>query len=128
MVLQGRVKWFNKVGGYGFITGPNGDIFVHHSELKVRNNVYRYLLEGEYVEYDEGESSNTEHNIQAKNVQGINGGELMCEVRRNTTAAPSGPGGNTGRGNGVAGRGGRGGRGRGGRSTSAVEETDVEMV
>lgn len=36
-VVSGTVKWFNKLKGFGFIALPNdtGDVFVHHSTLKV---------------------------------------------------------------------------------------------
>lgn len=82
--MFGRVKWFNKDVGYGFINGENNEeIFVHHSSLSpVRDDCYRFLIEGEYVQYDEGESNNDRYTKQAINVKGINGGELMCEVKK----------------------------------------------
>ena len=55
--LLGRVKWFNNKAGYGFITVTDGaqsgsDIFVHHSAINVENQQYKYLVQGEYVEFD----------------------------------------------------------------------------
>ena len=89
--MIGRVKWFNKDVGYGFIRGADDeDIFVHHISLRpVKNDCYRYLLEGEYVEYEEGPSNDDRYTKQALNVRGINGGELMCEVRRSRGPGPS---------------------------------------
>ena len=47
---QGKVKWFNNVKGYGFITRDNAaDIFVHYSA--VQQEGYRSLREGQTVEY-----------------------------------------------------------------------------
>ena len=48
---QGKVKWFNDVKGFGFISGEGGqDIFVHHTAILVEG--YRSLKEGDMVEYD----------------------------------------------------------------------------
>jgi len=85
--LTGRVKWFNNKSGYGFITSQedndtNTDIFVHHTSLKVVNDQYRYLVEGEYVDFELEETTTGNHKVQAVNVRGIRGGKLMCETRR----------------------------------------------
>jgi len=87
-VTSGRVKWFNNKAGYGFITvndcetNEERDIFVHHSEIKVEQTQYKYLVQGEYVEFVIGAIAR-ENNIDAHatSVRGINGGKLMCETR-----------------------------------------------
>ena len=84
--LTGRVKWFNNKAGYGFITVTDGpksgsDIFVHHSTIQVEDQQYKYLVQGEYVDFDIIKSSSGEHEWQSLNVHGINGGKLMCETR-----------------------------------------------
>ena len=85
--LIGRVKWFNNKAGYGFITVTDGsragnDVFVHHSVISVENQQYKYLVQGEYVEFELVKTDSKVHEWQASNVSGINGGKLMCETRR----------------------------------------------
>jgi CspA family cold shock protein len=84
--FTGRVKWFNNKAGYGFVTvtdGPKagGDIFVHHSSIKVDSDQYKYLVQGEYVEFSLSSVSSGTHEYQAGEVSGIKAGKLMCETR-----------------------------------------------
>jgi CspA family cold shock protein len=60
---EGQVKWFSDPKGYGFILHDGGDIFVHHSAIKMDG--YRTLKEGEMVVYDLFESPK---GLQAGNV------------------------------------------------------------
>jgi len=83
----GRVKWFNNKSGYGFINVTDGsragtDIFVHHSAVQVLNQQYKYLVQGEYVEFKLIPTQGGAHDVQAADVGGIKGGKLMCETRR----------------------------------------------
>ena len=87
-VVQGKVKWFNSRAGYGFITviseeNKDDDIFVHHSSLKCLSEQYKYLIQGEYVNFVITETKDEKHKFQAEQVTGIGGGELMCETRNN---------------------------------------------
>ena len=90
--LLGRVKWFNNKAGYGFITVTDGkrsgtDIFVHHSAVNVENNQYKYLVQGEYVEFGLIKTQSEKHEWQAASVSGIKGGKLMCETRHEVKVA-----------------------------------------
>ena len=83
----GRVKWFNNKAGYGFITVTDGpkagtDVFVHHSTIKVDTEQYKYLVQGEYVEFSLIETPTDKHECQAGDISGVKGGKLMCETRR----------------------------------------------
>ena len=85
--LTGKVKWFNNKAGYGFITATTGaqagtDVFVHHSGLAVSSEQYRYLVQGEYVEFQMNSVEGGAHRFQAADVSGIGRGMLMCETRR----------------------------------------------
>lgn len=84
--LFGRVKWFNNKAGYGFITSldSGSDIFAHHSAIKVASEQYRYLVQGEYVEFTLSNVSSGAHETQSADITGIRGGLLMCETHRQT--------------------------------------------
>jgi cold shock CspA family protein len=92
--LLGRVKWFNNRDGYGFITVTDGprsgsDIFVHHSSIKVVSEQYKYLVQGEYVEFVLVATPGSKHEFQASDVSGVKGGKLMCETRNESRQARS---------------------------------------
>jgi CspA family cold shock protein len=49
--MQGTVKWFNNVKGYGFIGRDGGpDVFVHYSGIEGEG--YKTLNEGDAVEFE----------------------------------------------------------------------------
>ena len=52
MAQQGKLKWYNHVKGYGFISREEGqiDIFVHVSEF--RKAGIKKVVEGMIVEYE----------------------------------------------------------------------------
>jgi len=85
----GNVKWFNNKAGYGFITvGEKSespvDVFVHYSNINVSNSQYKYLVQGEYVEFVQTPTPDGPHAFQATAVTGIEGGPTLCERRRLT--------------------------------------------
>lgn len=87
--FTGRVKWFNNKAGYGFITVTDGpksgsDVFVHHSSIKVDDEQYKYLVQGEYIEFSLSDTKTGNHEYQAGEVSGIKGGKLMCETRHDS--------------------------------------------
>lgn len=90
----GCVKWFNNKAGYGFVTIKGGeqdgkDVFVHYSAIKVVNDQFRYLIQGEYIECDLTKDPTNKHEFVVANVSGIKGGSLMCEsngVRMNKSS------------------------------------------
>lgn len=121
----GQVKWFNTKTGFGFITVKSEgeyqsqDIFVHHSDLSVDGDQYRYLVMGEYVEFTL-KSTDDEHKVKATGVQGVLGGPLMCRVRFENSQREEGSGRPSSR------RGQRrtgGGQRRGGRQEAQAQES-----
>lgn len=81
--FTGRVKWFNNKAGYGFITlqtdtNDVNDIFVHHSGITTEKEQFKYLVEGEYVEF---QTSVDGDKTVAVKVCGPGSGKLMCETR-----------------------------------------------
>ena len=83
----GRVKWFNNKAGYGFLKvvendgSESDDVFVHHSSIKVSKEQFKYLVQGEYIDFTIGTVETGEHKFQATEVSGVNGCKLMCETR-----------------------------------------------
>jgi len=52
MIRYGRVRWFNKHFGYGFIAAEDGqDVFVHNSVIPPDEKGWRGLQRGVKVEY-----------------------------------------------------------------------------
>ena len=85
-VYTGCVKWFNRQG-WGFLTITNEghtdeDIFVRWDNLSCDG--YKYLVQGEYVEFSLTKSTTEGHEFQANDISGIKGGPLMCESRQST--------------------------------------------
>lgn len=85
--ITGKVKWFNSKAGYGFITACEGelvdkDIFVHYSSIKADSSHYKYLTQGEYVDFSLTKPANEKHEYHAVDVTGVKGGLILCETRR----------------------------------------------
>lgn len=89
--LIGQVKWFNNKTGYGFITAlsegeyKGKDIFAHYSNVKITHSQYKYLVQGEYVEFNAVKPDHGQHEFHAVDINGILGGSLMCEIRHAMT-------------------------------------------
>lgn len=75
----GRVKWFNKKKGYGFITlltndEEDKDVFFHYSSIVSDN--FKILFPGEYVSFD---TITVENKVNCTNIRGIMGNELLID-------------------------------------------------
>ena len=96
MSITGRVKWFNNKSGFGFITvcdGPHKgkDIFAHFSAIRGESSQYKYLVQGEYLEFNLVKSESEQHEYNAADITGIMGGILMCDTHRLNQNQSQGP-------------------------------------
>ena len=48
--LVGTVIWFDSAKGYGFLRPDGGEVFVHHSAVKMDS--YKQIIKGQIVEFD----------------------------------------------------------------------------
>ena len=93
--LTGMVKWFNNKSGFGFVTVcsegefKGKDIFAHYSSIRVTNSQYKYLVQGEYVEFTLVSSESDKHEHQATDITGIMSGPILCETRRQALSSQS---------------------------------------
>ena len=77
----GRVKWFNKKKGFGFINIINDDldgkdVFCHFSDIQTPN--YKLVLPGEFVSCNV-ETKEDDGKLVCKNITGVNGHPLMVD-------------------------------------------------
>lgn len=69
-MTEGKVKWYDKKKGYGFIIGHDGsDVFVHYTSFS--DSSIRSLNEGDVVVYDTapGEKGPRAQNLTMKDKQ-----------------------------------------------------------
>ena len=84
----GRVKWFNSKSGFGFVTicdtsdYKDKDIFAHYSSLCGESTQYKYLVQGEYVEFSLEKSNSEQYEYHSVDITGINRVLLMCDTHR----------------------------------------------
>ena len=98
--LTGMVKWFNNKSGYGFIStldDDKKDIFVHYTSIRgydpenKANFVYKYLVQGEYVEFVLTKTEDEKHEVKADDVTGIRAGPLMCDTQHENSRSRAPP-------------------------------------
>ena len=66
--MNGTVKWFSALKGYGFIQPDRGgaELFVHYSAIQAEG--YRNLFEGDRVEFEEVNDGRGPKAIQVKRI------------------------------------------------------------
>jgi cold shock protein len=89
--MEGKVKFFNRVKGFGFITGDDGkDYFVHYSGLAQGT----FIREGDIVSFDgsEGDRGLKAENItlvkKASEIAGEGGSQAPVKEPAPEDAAP----------------------------------------
>ena len=54
--ITATVKWFDTNKGYGFIDGPDGDVFVHYRSIDPGESGFKNLREGDQVHFTQTKS------------------------------------------------------------------------
>ena len=84
--MNGRVQWFNRKRGYGFILvidpgdHENKEYFCHYSNINTDN--YKTLYPGEYVSFSL--DKNEKEQVVCVNISGINNGPLLIDNETHT--------------------------------------------
>jgi cold shock CspA family protein len=83
MKVNGKVKFFDSVKGFGFITPDDGgdDVFVHQTAILSQG--FRSLAEGEPVEFEVSSDPAKGGKKFASNVTGPNGSYVTGASRNN---------------------------------------------
>jgi CspA family cold shock protein len=67
-MAKGRVKWFDKKKGYGFIEADGqGDVFVHYSNIE--GDGFRLLKDGEQVSFEVENSPKGPHAVKVRKME-----------------------------------------------------------
>jgi len=67
-MAKGRVKWFDKKKGYGFIEADGqGDVFVHYSNIE--GDGFRLLKDGEEVSFEVESSPKGPHAVKVRKAE-----------------------------------------------------------
>lgn len=89
--LSGRVKWFDRKKGFGFVTVIDSgdelndhDIFTHYTTIQTKNSEgFKYLQEGEYVSFSvEQREVGGSQKVVATDVRPRDTDEFYCERPR----------------------------------------------
>jgi CspA family cold shock protein len=76
----GRVKWYDKGKGYGFIDSPEGDVFFHFSDILMEG--FKALAEDQRVSY---KLLRTPEGLKAKNIQPLDKRSVVRSAARYRT-------------------------------------------
>jgi CspA family cold shock protein len=78
----GRVKWYDKSKGYGFIESPEGDVFFHFSDIQMEG--FKALAEDQRVSYKQFRG---DQGLKAKEIQPLDNRAAVRHAARYRTLA-----------------------------------------
>ncbi len=76
----GRVKWYDKSKGYGFIESPEGDVFFHFSDIQMEG--FKALAEDQRVAYKQCRG---EQGLKAKDIKPLDNRATVRHAARYRT-------------------------------------------